>query len=244
MSEGRGDHFPTTQWTLVARLKSSDAATAHRALDELVGQYRYSLYAYIRRRGFSHHDAEDSLHDFLLKLLQSRLLESADAARGRLRGFLGTVLGNFLQNWRRSQARHGPPDAESSVAEAATDAGRYERERFTEDDTPEKVFDRKWGHALMARVIERLRTQCGEQGKGAIFTALQPVLATGGSMRGHDTAAIAATLGMSEGALRITLMRHMHEYRTILEDEVFQTVERPEDVQDEIAHLMSVFAKD
>ena len=62
--------FPTTSWTLIARLRSGDEATARRALEDLCAQYRYPLYCAIRYRGLTHHDAEDALHGFLAKLLR------------------------------------------------------------------------------------------------------------------------------------------------------------------------------
>jgi len=243
MSTIQRGEFPTTHWSLVARLRSPDSKVARRALQDLVTQYRYTLYAYIRRRGFSHSDAEDALHDFLLKLLNAHALENAEEARGRLRGYLGTALGRFLLNWRRDESRRVavvqslPPD------EQASDEARYAKERFLESDTPERIFDRKWGCALMKRVMDRLHAKCVAEGKEALFMALRPVLQGGGGLRGHDGPGIAAGLGMSEGALRVALSRHLRDYRTILQDEVQQTVESPEDVADEIAYLMAVFSE-
>ena len=242
MSKVRDVQFPTTRWTLVARLRSGDSETARRALDDILTQYRYTLYAYIRRRGFPHHDAEDALHDFLHKLLRARLLEHMEAARGRLRGFLGTALCNFLHNWERGERARERLQGPVADESPATDEERYENEQFSEDETAERVFDRKWGHALMARVFARLRAQCEERGKGELFRALRPVILTGGSLARHDATAIAARLGISEGTLRVKLNRHLHDYRAILEDEVLQTVEHPGDVDAEIVHLMKVFS--
>lgn len=242
MSEARNIHFPTTRWTLMSRLHSADAVVARRALEDVVAQYRYTLYAYIRRRGLGHHDAEDALHDFLVKLLNAHSLEAADATRGRLRGFLGTALARFLANWHRDEARRGRVAQELPGTDASGEEVRYGNEQFSMEDTPQRVFERKWGHALMSHVMVQLKTQCEEQGKGALFAALHPVLLAGGSLRGHDSAGIAARLGMSEGALRVALNRHLREYRTILEAEVRQTVENPNEVADEIAYLMAVFS--
>ncbi len=242
MSEARqAEQFPTTRWTLVAQLRSGDGEVARRALDEILAQYRYTLYAYIRRRGFTHHDAEDALHDFLLRMLQAHALENAEAARGRLRGLLGVALGRFLQDWRRNEMRRGIKHERAAADATSGDEERYAKERFSDHDTPEVVFDRKWGHALLTRVLARLKVQCAERKKSAIFSELQPVLMSGGSLRGHDADAIAARLNLSNGALRVALMRHLRDYRAILEAEVLQTVDRPEDVDDEITHLMSVF---
>ena len=243
MSEVRNVHFPTTQWTLLSRLRSGDAGEARRALDVLITQYRYTLYAYIRRRGLGHHDAEDALHDFLVKLLNAHRLEDADEKRGRLRGFLGAALGNFLKNWQRDEARRGKFAQELPAAEVSGEEVRYANERFSMEETPQQIFERKWGHALMGRVMEQLKTQCEAQGKGVLFAALRPILLGGGSLRGHDGAAIAASLGMSEGALRVALSRHLRDYRAILEAEVRQTVENPDEVADEISYLMAIFSQ-
>ncbi|MEQ1851609.1 MAG: sigma-70 family RNA polymerase sigma factor [Chthoniobacteraceae bacterium] len=210
-------------------------------MDDLIGQYRYPLYAYIRRRGFAHHDAEDALHDFLAKLLRLGALEAADAEQGRLRSYLCAALGRFLANWRRDEARRINGAGESVRDEADRDEVRYAKERFVDTDTPERIFERKWGHALMARVLARLEVRCEERGKRTLFFALNPVLQTGGSLRGHDAATIAAGLGMSEGALRVALNRHLHEYRAVIEEEVLQTVGSREEVAGEIDYLHSLF---
>lgn len=242
MSEVRNAQFPTTHWSLFSRLRSGDAAVSRRALEDLLCQYRYTLYAYIRRRGVSHHDAEDALHDFLVRLLDAHSLEDATAKRGRLRGFLSTSLGRFMANWHRDEARRERFAQELPGADDRGEEARYASEQFSTSETPQQVFERKWGHALMGRVMEQLKTQCELQGKGALFTELHPVLIGGGSLRGHDGAGIAARLGMSEVALRVALGRHLRDYRTILEAEVRQTVENPDEIADEIAYLMAVFS--
>lgn len=226
----------------MARLRSGDSEVSRTALEELVSQYRYTLYAYIRRRGLAHHDAEDALQDFLLKLLRAHALEDAEEARGRLRGYLGTALGRFLANWHRDEARRSAVAQEMPSEALTSEEARYAKECFAEGDTPQRVFERKWGHALMARVMERLKAQCSEQGKDALFAELRAVILGGGSLRGHDAPGIAARLGISEGTLRVALNRHLRSYRKILEDEVLQTVENPGDVADEIAYLMAVFS--
>ena len=242
MSEVRNVQFPTTHWSLLSRLRSENADVSRRALEDLLSQYRYPLYAYIRRRGVSHHDAEDALHDFLMRLLEAQSLEDADAQRGRLRGFLCTALGRFMANWHRDEARRERFAQELPGARESSEEERYAKEEFSDADTPQQVFERKWGHALLERVMEQLKTQCEMQGKGALFTELQPVLIGGGSLRGNDGAGIAARLRMTEGALRVALNRHLRDYRKILEAEVEQTVENPDEVGEEIAYLMAVFS--
>ena len=242
MSEKRNVHFPPTRWTLVARLHSGDPGEARRAMDDLLAQYRYTLYAYIRRRGLSHHDAEDVLHDFLVKLMNVKGWHTVDETRGRLRGFLSAALGHYLSNWKRGEAHRGKLAQELPGVGGESEEERYSKEHFSSEETPEEIFERKWGHALMSRVTEEFRKKCEARGQSELFAALRPVLNSGGSLRGHDAEVIAARLGMNEGTLRVALSRHLRDFRKVLEEEVAQTVEDPKDVGDEIAHLMAVFS--
>ncbi len=234
---GKGE-FNTTQWTLVARLRCADEAVARRALDDLCAQYHYPLYCFIRRRGLSHHDAQDVLQDFLAKLLRLEAFKEAEAEKGRLRYFLSFALQRFLINWHRAN-RHRLN--ETSMEAEAED--RYHRERFTENDTPERLFERKWSQELLGHVLQKLGELYVRNGKGALFKVLRPVLLAGGSLRGEDCAGMAADLGMTEGALRVGLSRLLKDYGTTLREEVRQTVASDEEVEDEISHLQQVFGK-
>ena len=235
--------FPTTHWTLIGRLKSGDEAAARRALDDLCTQYHYPLYCYIRRRGLEHHDAQDALHDFLAKLLRLDTFAEADATKGHLRSFLATALQRFLVNWHRDHAGQARELSVDALPPGADPEERYRHERFTETDTPERVFDRKWGHELLQRVLLRLGESYAARDKTKLFETLRPVLLAGGSLRGEDNARLATEAGMSEGALRVALTRMLRDYRTSLEEEVLQTVDSPGAVEGELAHLLQVFRK-
>lgn len=242
ISPGEGK-LPTTQWTLVARLHCSDPQQVRRALDDLCAQYHYPLYCYIRRRGLDHYDAQDALHDFLSKLLRNDSFGTADSEKGRLRTFLLTALQRFLINWRRGQ-RHR--DHELSIdAEAAlfADEDRYQKERFTDEDSPDRVFEKQWAHEMLARVMKHLREVYAGKGKAALFEALSPVLLAGGSLVGHDTDALATSLGMKPGTLRMALMRLLDDFRETLKAEIAQTTEDPEAIKEEFRQLARAFGR-
>ncbi len=247
MSEIRDGSFPTTHWTLISRLKSGDEKESHRALNELCTEYHYPLYCYIRRRGIAHHDAEDILHDFLAKLLRLDVFEGIDPDRGRLRGFLAVALQRFLSNWqsqssRRRQDKQVSFDADTSFSLNQAEQ-RYVRERYTESDTPERVFERQWARELLNRVLVRLQQRYSDLGNQKLFQALQPSLLNGGSLRGEQSEVLAARLGMTPGALRVAQTRFLSAYREILESEVAQTVDHPSDVKLEIDYLLRLFSK-
>lgn len=236
--------FPTTQWTIISRLRSKDEATVQRALEDICAQYHYPLYCYIRHRGFDHHDAEDVLQDFMTKLLRLNTFAQAHSDKGRLRTLLITSLQRFLINWHRDRPHR---QRECSIETASESKGsvedRYLGEVMVEGETPERFFERKWGHELLETVLALLAEDHARRGSAEVFAALRPVLMAGGSLRGEDAPRLSAALGLSENALRLRLTRLLKDFREKLESEVFQTVGSREEVSEEITYLMNLYSR-
>ena len=57
--ENRPGWFATTRWSLVLNASDQDDSECSRALSNLCETYWQPLYAYIRQRGHSAHDAQD-----------------------------------------------------------------------------------------------------------------------------------------------------------------------------------------
>ena len=243
MSTLLATNFPTTSWSLVQRIKSPDRESAARALDEICAQYHYPLYCCIRQRGLNHHDAQDALHDFLAALLRYDAFERIDADKGRLRSYISVALKRFLIKWQGAHShRHREVSVEAEAALAESQQ-RFAHEHFTDADSPDRLFDRQWADTLFRRVLKLTQDNCEKRGRGEVFRVLKPVLQRGGSMRGHDPAALAAALGINEGALRTALNRLVGDFRGLLHDEIRQTVATEEDVELEKAHLRQLFAR-
>ncbi len=56
--------FTTTSWTVVAQARDRNSPEARQALTELCQAYWYPMYAFVRRRGHSAHEAEDLTQGF------------------------------------------------------------------------------------------------------------------------------------------------------------------------------------
>jgi RNA polymerase sigma factor (sigma-70 family) len=235
--------FPATRWSLLSRIRGVDSGESRRALDELCRQYYYPLYYYIRRRGLEHHDAQDVLHEFLAKMLRNESFHDLTAAGGRLRGFLSAALQRFLANWHRDHAKERLETSVEAQQEQAEAEGRFQKEKLTDEETPEHVFERKWAHELLRNVLRRLESAYRDKNKLSLFQALRPAILAGGSLRGEDPSAIASRLGMSPGSLRVAMNRLLEDYRELLRAEVARTVETEGEVDDEIGYLMSVFQR-
>lgn len=235
--------LPTTRWTLIARLRASDEPLRNAALEELCSQYHYPLYCYIRRSNLDHHDAQDALHEFFSKLLRNETFAEADPEKGRLRTFLLSSLRRFLINWRRDQRhRHREISGDTDIPPEG-DERRYRSEPFIDTESPDLAYDRQWAREVIGATLRSLREKYTKKGRENLFDALRPVLLTGGSMADHDSASIAAGLGMKRGALRMALMRLLDDFRVELRNEIAQTVEDPEKVKDELKYLLEIFVK-
>src|SRR4051812_19295145 len=151
--------FATTRWSMVLAAGGDLASTdARAALTILCETYWYPLYAFLRSRGHSAEEAEDLTQAFFARVIEKQTLQHADRARGRFRSFLLTSLTHFAANEHdREMAKKRGGGSPILALEFEAAEGRFQREPST-DETPERVFDRRWALTLLDRVINRLRT--------------------------------------------------------------------------------------
>jgi RNA polymerase sigma-70 factor (ECF subfamily) len=90
--------------------------------------------------------------------------------------------------------------------------------------------------------LEQALTRLGEEqsvaGKGEVFAQLKDYLWGEGSGTGYVEAA--ARLGLTEGALKVTVHRLRHRFRELLREEVAQTVAAVHEIDEELRYLVSV----
>lgn len=233
--------FMTTRWSVVlaaGREPSATAGTAGRdALAVLCQTYWYPLYAYVRRRGHDPEEARDLTQSFFLRLLDKNTIASADPQRGRFRSFLLTALKNFLSNeWKSASAekRGGGRPILPLAADFDSAERQYSREP-ADALTPERLYERRWALALLDAVLSDLQSQYAASGKAALFEHLKPYLT--GDSHAPPQAQTAAALGLTEGATQVAIHRIRRKYRELLRAHIEQTVESPEQVEDEIRDL-------
>lgn len=228
--------FVTTRWSVVLRAGSTAGEDASDALGLLYETYWYPLYAYARRRGQSPEAAGDLVQDVFHDLIGHHQLMAVAPGRGRFRSYLLTAVNHRLAgNWQReSRTKRG-----GGVPLVALDGmAAEERYRVEPADglTPETLYDRRWALALLDRVFARLQSEWEAAGKAAMFASLRSFL-SGEDERGFAEAG--AAVGLSEGAARVTVHRLRQQYRTLLREEILQTLDDPARVEEEIRHLMS-----
>ncbi len=108
------------------------------------------------------------------------------------------------------------------------------------DLTPERLYERRWATALLETVLERLRSEMMGSGKSAVFDALRGFLSDSAGTLSYADAA--ARLNLTEVSTRKSVQRLRQRYRELLREEVAQTVAAPHEVEDELKHLLRIFA--
>jgi RNA polymerase sigma-70 factor (ECF subfamily) len=110
-----------------------------------------------------------------------------------------------------------------------------------ENATPESLFERHWARTLLEQALARLRRDYAGQGKEDLFEQIKTTLTEGRGSVAY--AALAARLNMSEAAVKMAVHRLRQRYREGLRAEIAQTVATADDIEDELRHVMGVFAK-
>jgi len=218
-----------------------DTSRAQAALEHLCRTYWYPIYYFVRRQGYSTHDAQDFTQEFFARLLEKNWIADADQSRGLFRSFMLLMLKRFLAvEWRKAHAQKRGADYHFVPLPLDTAETRYTREP-ADTFSPEQAFEKQWALTLLETVLRSLGDEYAEDGNGRLFEALKPALA--GSRETQPYAALAATLNMSEGAVRVAVHRLRERYRERLKAEVAHTVASPADVDDELRHLFRVLAR-
>lgn len=240
LPEPRRSAFVTTQWTAVLQAAAGENESSRDAFGRLYSDYWYPLYAYVRRRGHAPPDAEDITQDFFVHLIHYEALDGLQREGGKFRTFLLRLLDNFLANhWDHNRAqKRGAGQARLSL-DAAEGEARYALEP-PEQTTPETLFERQWVFTLLANVLENLGREFGATGKTGLFADLRPYLQ--GDRQGAPYAEVAQRHGMSEGAVKVTVHRLRQRYGELLREEIARTTGGPDEVDEELRHLMTVVA--
>jgi DNA-directed RNA polymerase specialized sigma24 family protein len=232
--------FPTTRWTLVARATSADFSTRQAALAELLSQSWYPLYAFLRRSGQADHEIEDLIQGFYLRILESDLLTNVEQHRqGRFRNFLVTCLKNYVANeWQRDRAikRGGQAKKLSLDLKLANERYQFEPSHAM---TPQRAFERAWAIDMLDRSLKEVARRWHETGKGRKFDLLKVYLTRSDDVPRAD---VAAELGMTPAALKVAVHRLRAEFRSTLCQQVAETLERDDLLEDEINQLFSALS--
>ena len=232
--------FATTHWSVILAAGDSAAALHQPALDTLCQTYWFPLYAYLRRRGYDTHEAEDYTQGFFAGILERKGLQRADPKYGKFRSFLLASLKNFLADeWDRARAQKRGGDKKVLSLDFNAAASRYDGAP-AHCLSPEKLFERSWALAVLTRAMDRLKAESAASDKQRLFDCLKVYLTAEKDAVSYRD--VAAKLDMTEGDVKVAVHRLRRRYRELVRDEIAQTVTNEAEVDEEIRDLFAALA--
>jgi len=233
--------FATTHWSVVLAAGHPSSPNGRQALEQLYRTYWFPLYAHVRRRGYTIEETQDLTQEFFAHLLAKHWLTTANSRRGRFRSFLLAAMNHFLANdWNRAHAgKRG-----GSLSHLPFDTSAAEQLYLREPGhglNAEELYERNWALQFLEHVRTKLREEYAQAGQGEHFELLESFLP--GRESGHSYAEVANGLGIPEGTLKSDVHRLKQRYGRVLRREIAHTVSTPEEIEDELRHLLSVLAR-
>lgn len=230
-------NFPDTRWTLIAKLTSP--GQTEEALGSLCRGYWQSVYAFLRREGRTHEDAQDIAQGFFMVVLRNDLFQRADRNTGRLRSFLVAALKHHLQNQRRVDTAGKRNGGLAPVPLGAPEVMAQVERLACQCATPAEAFDRAWLWTLLGRVLDGLGEEYRAAGKQAVFEAALPWVMGDADAPQADPARSA---GLSVSHFRVQIHRLRMRYRDALRREIAATVTEDGEADSELEYLFSLSA--
>jgi DNA-directed RNA polymerase specialized sigma24 family protein len=215
-------------------------------LSELCRTYWRPIYAFICRRGYSEADAQDLTQDFFMRVLEGNLLPLADPSRGRFRTLLLCSLQNLLADKRdqsKSRKRGGGVQFipwEDWIAESPSYLSVNAPE--LQSLSAQRLFDVRWAATVAEQALRRLAAECESRGRRRVFDILNRYLTV--DRKEVSYAKLSAELSVPEATVKRLLHQLRVRYRTLLREEVLQTVDSDAQLEDEIRYLCAALASD
>ncbi len=229
---GTQAQFAPTRWSVILAAQDSGSPSAEAALARLCEVYWYPIYAFLRRKGHSCHEAEDLTQGFFAHVLRREWLRNVGPEKGRFRTFVLRCLTNFVINQPRIK-----PTVPIDLAGAEE---RYAAEP-SHNISPSRLFELRWAVTLLDQSLDRLRKEDAAAGRAARFDALVPYLSK--ETAPGSFSQLANALGISEEAARQDVSRLRKRYREAIRNEISETVSGREEVNAELEYLMRVLSQ-
>ncbi|MEY5061397.1 MAG: hypothetical protein RIS45_1318 [Planctomycetota bacterium] len=240
MQDRSNPSMTQTNWDLI-RDAASGSATAKTSLDAVMKRAWPAVYAYIRASGRRSEEATELTQAFICDVFLARhLLEKADQSRGRFRTLLIGAVRNYLADThRRATASIRAPKSGMVAIDAMSESG-FEVAGDDAKGSPERAFNARFVAGLIRSAAERLQRELDSEGDHAsweIFRLRVLQAAFQGDAPGYDQ--IAPRLGIERGACAAKLLVAKRRFATILMDELRATILDPNDLEHEVAELLS-----
>ena len=160
---GVGEAFLTTHWSLIEAAGSEGQDADRSLIGLLMEQYWRPVYCYLRRKGYDNEEAKDLTQGFFHEMvLGHRLIEKADAAKGRFRSLLLIALNRYLINVHNGETARKRIPQEKLVP--LDFVGSCDLPEPLAAASPDDSFNYAWVSGLLERTLEEVEAKCHEDG--------------------------------------------------------------------------------
>jgi len=193
------------------------------------------LYAYLRRDGYNTDDAEEHTQAFFAHIVEKEFLSKIEPKPAKFRSFLLIALKHFLiDKFHHIAATKRGGEKKRLPLDFGNGEKRYTLEP-SHNLSPEKIFERSWALTLLDTTLKRLETEMASMNKQQSFNALRNHLC--GNTDRVSYKDIAVRLGKTEAAVKVTVYRLRKRFREILREEISQTVDSSDRIEEELRAL-------
>jgi len=206
-----------TMWSMVRSAQSDDSIDSQSARQQMLDRYGTAVKRYLLGATRNDDLADDLFQEFAVRFLTGKY-DSADADRGRFRGFLKTILFRLVAEHHRKQGRDKSVTMGSLMPDTADDSASG-----TEEDGE---FNRVWSDELLKKAwaaLARLEERTGRP----LFTVMQ-VKVENPTLKSPEIARLVSEKTdkeLSTGNTRVILHRAREQFAELLVDEVQQSLE-------------------
>ena len=223
--------LPTTPWSVVLAA-GGQGEEARAALEKLCQIYWQPAHAFIRRRRSNPDSALDLTQQFFANIIANQDIAKLDRGQGRFRAWLYTAIKSALANdWYYETAQNRDVRKLTWLDGLSAEAAYQLEPRHTID--PERLFAHGCARAMYRRARALLRGKYLGTPKEAIFEAAIPEPQS--DREAHRL--LAASLDISENTLRQKISRMVIEFHKVLYQEIAQTVDTLDQIEDECRFL-------
>ena len=242
---GTGEVFLTTHWSLIQGVDSRDEDGNRALIGLLMNRYWKPIYCYLRRKGCKNEQAKDLTQGFFHEVvIERRLIENADAAKGRFRSFLLMALDRYLINVQEMETAQKRKPKGGLVPLDMVAPPELPQSLMISD--PADTFSYAWIADLLERVLDQVEAKCYEDGKTVHWhlfrdRLLKPIV------DGTDPAPIdrlCTKYGIEDGSqvsnMIVTVKRR---FQTIMKQHLRDSVTSDEYVAGEVEEIHRFFPK-
>lgn len=231
--------FSTTSWTLMGALRDQ-GDERDEAINLIITRYWPPVYASLRRMGHGRDRAAEITQAFFVDVvIGRRLLDQADARRGRLRSLLLTALKRYVIDChRRADAR---PDGNGlSLEDLQREEGFLARESSRDVD---EIFERRWAMAVLEEALVRCERSCREVGLDKHWAAFEAFIVQPsiGAVEPPALSRLADELGFPSATHVASAMKVVRKrMKLMLREVAAETADDPADQQAEYDRIIAL----